>query len=43
MLMRQIKWLQRFAKRYAHLADDGEAAIAAYGQEVRARGWRVSG
>ena len=27
----------KFVKRYAHLADDGEAAIAAYAAEVRAR------
>jgi 3-methyl-2-oxobutanoate hydroxymethyltransferase len=27
----------KFVKRYAHLADDGEAAIAAYAKEVRAR------
>ncbi|UWQ99448.1 3-methyl-2-oxobutanoate hydroxymethyltransferase [Rhodobacteraceae bacterium S2214] len=27
----------KFVKRYAHLADDGEAAIAAYAEEVRAR------
>ena len=27
----------KFVKRYAHLADDGEAAIAAYASEVRAR------
>ena len=27
----------KFVKRYAHLGDDGEAAIAAYAEEVRAR------
>ncbi|MCW1950003.1 MAG: 3-methyl-2-oxobutanoate hydroxymethyltransferase [Octadecabacter sp.] len=27
----------KFVKRYAHLGDDGEAAIAAYAQEVRER------
>ncbi|MEL6958388.1 MAG: 3-methyl-2-oxobutanoate hydroxymethyltransferase [Pseudomonadota bacterium] len=27
----------KFVKRYAHLGDDGEAAIAAYAKEVRAR------
>jgi len=27
----------KFVKRYAHLGDDGEAAIAAYAAEVRAR------
>ncbi len=27
----------KFVKRYAHLADDGEAAIATYAEEVRAR------
>ncbi|AKS45336.1 ketopantoate hydroxymethyltransferase [Octadecabacter temperatus] len=27
----------KFVKRYAHLANDGEAAIAAYAEEVRAR------
>ena len=27
----------KFVKRYAHLGDDGEAAIAAYAADVRAR------
>jgi 3-methyl-2-oxobutanoate hydroxymethyltransferase len=27
----------KFVKRYAHLGDDGEAAIAAYASDVRAR------